>query len=304
MVKKLASMIYLSVGLLLSSPMTYASGTILSTQSPTVPDSTSQQLGNIQVVLDAGSLREGDALVVSLPEFASYGSTYQTEVESSFQNRGNFLVMPLYYNGNPNWDGNEPPFEISQLDKRRIVIKSLINQSAQHDLVFYLQFGNIHIDKGSYGAININFEPSPGSGFPQGNVTIGKVFGEKTTFSLTSSNYKQNDNIAQFILRLEEDQFHSFQQDKPLKLRLPQGFIWVGFDKSLTLQGSNGDVRIEQYDDREIRLIRLNQKGSTASTWEIPLEFKLKDQSKPETGDVTLDIQWDQTSRLTVDRQR
>ncbi|RKD22082.1 hypothetical protein BEP19_13510 [Ammoniphilus oxalaticus] len=296
--KKLLTASILSVGLLFSSIVTVdASGTISSTQNPTVADGF-QQLGNIQVVVDAGSLKQGDALVVRLPDFVSL--TFENGIHPHFGGMQNRLVAPLTFNGQPNWNGKKAPFSISQPDQRRLVITSLLDQKVDQDFVFYLQFGSVHIDRRSYGAVNVNFEPSPGSGFPAGTASIGKVYGEETTFELSASGFKQNGDEMKFKLHIEEDDAVALTRNKELRVRLPQGFAWDGLNKELMIEGQAGDLRVKKNFSQEISIERLNATLNVPGKWEIPLQFIAVDPSKTKQGEINIDLQWDKLHQITI----
>jgi hypothetical protein len=297
---RVPSFIMIALFFCLALPLpTFASGSIVAIQQPTVPDNKSVELGTIRVDLDAASLKKGDAVVIQFSEFASFGSPFEPNVQSEFRDGANRLVVPSSFNGETNWTGQDSPFQIQTLDENRIVLESTSNQNLDKNLVFLIQLGNIDIKEGSYGAVNVTLEPSPGSGFPSGKITVGNINGIKHTLSITSGQFAQHGDLLSFNLNIKEDQPGAFNTGNPIHLILPNGFVWDQETVSMN-KGATSDLKLEA-DNQELKITSQgHNQSSNASSWQIPIQFKVADQSAVLGRDIKLKVEWGTTQELLI----
>ena len=161
-----------------------------------VADEPHQTLNTVKVSVDAGELKAGDTVLVSLPKDFSFnvgggsgrwsqGSTGSGDVYYGNYDNGCYIYVPWDEENSLNMavgPGGTPAvtdiFTVNELRENEISIT--VNDidgypSITHDGYFYIYLKDVDVAKGYKGAISLSFHAPGGSGFGGGEVAGGRV---------------------------------------------------------------------------------------------------------------------------------
>jgi hypothetical protein len=299
---------FLAPALLAPAPAVAAAGTISALRVPVVADKGNQELGTVKVTIPAGSIKQDDVVVFSLPNEwdTSDGNDFVGSAVYDETKATNGLWVPVDYQNTSSAEANKnglqyDQFDVEDVDKNGFRIKALANQSMTNDLVFYVLLGSIDVEKGTKGDCEATFS-GPNTGFPLGSVVVAKTsVGGKV--SLSASGTDTANTTFDFDLTIKEDGPGSLENRKEtLILTLPDGFEWTKTGTLKTMWGENITLT-PTINDEELSF-ESDSATSKVSAWEITgLEFTVVDESIVDAGDIIVKVKGKSdvaTTELTV----
>jgi len=277
---------------------------VLST--PNVNDGQATSLGTVFFNFTAGQLQDGDSVTMSLPkdfEFRNAKGEVMTDTDWSSvtsgvygQTGGNYFKIPAKYLDNTNAFGAGTGLDIQMIDSNSIKVTVNGNLDASQNAYLYLYLGNVYVDSGFDGDINLSVKAPSNSGFTSGDMTVGRVSGG--TVSLEATDAPTFSNSDQATIRVEEDVPGAFDASKEsLKFTLPDGFCWDSVD-SVTLfwgkesNASTGDLatylkgKFNIKDDKLTLDLPSNFESSEAIAFEVKATIECDDETSAKLGDV------------------
>lgn len=287
---------------------------------PTVNDNAAAQLGTVFFEFTAGQLSNGDSVTMTLPEdfqflkanednkdkvmvsddWKSVASGVYGEVD------GNYFKIPDTYQGDTN-GLKGATIDVDMLDENEIQVT--IN-GADSDLIdnwdsyMYLYLGNVWIDDGFEGDIDLRLKAPSTSGFQSGDVTVGRCTGGEVEIEVTDApTFSDSDTVT---IRIEEDVPGALESEKEsLQFILPSGFEWDSVEKVKVFWGENPDYDTANKnealadalkgafdpDEDELNLDLNGWKESTkAIAFEVKVGIVVEDETDAKLGDITAKI--------------
>ncbi|MEN6327020.1 MAG: copper amine oxidase N-terminal domain-containing protein [Syntrophomonas sp.] len=274
-----------------------AAGTVTSLTTPTISDSNNQTLGKIKVVIPAGTITSGDSVIVNLP--SDY--EFSTAVGKAAADSGtvNEVIVPVNNaDGDPNGIA-AADFAITggAAGDDSFTITANATQSETNDVLIYIALDAIDATDASTGNAVVTLDGSENSGFPMGEVTVGKLSTDGDVTLSASSLDTSNDNFA-FTLRIKESLAASFTTDsKSIKVKLPNGYEWttVAAPAVTTKWGTARTIAASINSSGDTMTLVPNAVSADASCWEIPVSFQVEDESDCTAGDIEAAISGDST---------
>ena len=263
-----------------------AAGTISALRVPIVPsDSPSEALGTVKVTVPAGAIVSGDVVIFELPD--------DCEFSSDFGGNHNYLFVPEKISGDTNGLFGKLGVVAGSgaAGTSEVKIRAIADQDIDWDGVFYLYLGDIVID-GADGDLTASFD-GPASGFPLGNVVIGRT-SDKSQVQLSTSGLDTSNNLFDFTLRIKEDIAGALKdKEDSLVLTLPDGFEWNTPSVATDVETLWGDAFPGTFDvnDEELAIdLTAGSDTSVASAWDIKLSFEVVDEKAADEGDVIVKV--------------
>lgn len=235
-----------------------ADASITATKVPVLKDGIgAQTFGTIKIIAPAGAVSQGDSVYIKLPSGIEYGSAFGAPVEVAAASNDNEIIAPDTYDGDINaLDAVDLAVYAvgNDMDEIRVVVVGAPLSGT--DAVLLIQLGDMDVDSGENGPVEVTVDPSNNSGFPSGTVTVAKI-NSSGIVNLSLSGADTSDDQFDFDLRMKEEVAGSLEVgNKSLKAKLPTGFVWTG--PSLTrfifpaLWGSDIVVNITKNDEEAI----------------------------------------------------
>lgn len=177
------------------------------------------------------------------------------------------------------------------------------------DAVFYVELYGVDVTGASGGPLDVVFDASPNSGFPNGKVTAAKISNSGTVSVAVADTQSSNDKF-QVKIDLAEDVAGAFRNGDTVKFKLPSGYKWSSTgNKASVLYGDSGVVDGTIIDpntnkvtanaltivpnDQELR-VSYNETAagtrSQATQIELVLNFYVDDSNTAKYGDITATV--------------
>jgi len=292
--------------------------------TPTVVDNpdVDQTLGTIKVTVPAGAVENRDSIIFKLPsgfdfmdqEFAPAAAATKADLaDADDDGRVNGVVVPDFTDA-ANTDANglsAAQITLTQLDANdEYQITATADQNTVGDFIFFIYLEDIEVEDGTDKDCVVTFDGPANTGFPQGEVLVGRA-SSTGNVTLTVSGKDSGNNDFDFDLRIKEDTAGSLELgNEALELELPDGYVWTeptaqvlvpaiwGDDifVSFTLNDEKLDINFEGTDlNGDGNLDAGEDAGeavetTTASCWELDLDFTVDDDSDCENGAIVIDV--------------
>ena len=315
----LTIMFVLTIMMPLATPASASSGTIAALSAPTVLDANGQTLGVIKVTVPAASIQNGDSVTMKLPSGFEFGAAPAAgAAQIAVGIADNRVVVPALIGPNPADVNGLSAVDITvavlNVDNE-IQLTAGAAQSVVQPFIFYVYLRNIDVDSGKTGDCVVTFDGPPASGFPMGNVLVGKAVSDGAVTLSVSGVDTSNSNFT-FDLRIREDIQGSLALGvDSLELELPDGYTWTtvsAADALVTaLWGENIQVDITRNVARDTLTIDLDgamaagvliapaRATNAASAWELPLAFTVNNESKVSKGDIEVAISGETNTNIS-----
>lgn len=275
-----------------------AAGNITALTTPTISDSDNQTLGKIKVIVPAGVIATGDAIVVNLPDDYEFSSAVAIgAVGNDDTGTVNEVYVPDYISTSDLNSLTAAGLTVAggKAGSDSFTITATGNQDSMNDGVFYIALDDIDASSASSGEAVVTFDGSTNTGFPRGTVIVGTLASDGEVTLSAKSTQTRNDDFT-FTLRIRESLAGSFvDKSKSIKLKLPNGYEWDTNNTTLTpdtVWGDNTvdiDVAINNAGDT-ITLTPTPAESTEASCWEIPLKFYVDDEDDVVAGAIEATI--------------
>ncbi|KAF1086035.1 hypothetical protein SPSYN_00773 [Sporotomaculum syntrophicum] len=283
---------------------------------PTVNDDQEAQLGTVFFEFTAGQLSNGDSVTMTLPsdfQFLQAGKSKDNVMKNSDWDSvgngvygeidGNYFKIPDTYQGDTN-GLKGASIDVDMLDENEIQVT--IN-GADSDLIdnwdsyMYLYLGNVYIEDGFEGDIDLRLKAPSTSGFESGDVTVGRCTGGEVEIEVTDApTFSDSDTVT---IRIEEDVPGALESEKEsLQFVLPNGFEWGVVENVKVFWGevpgyntkdelANALENAFDADEDELNL-NLNgfKESKKAIAFEVEVEIVVEDETDAEIGDITAKI--------------
>lgn len=291
----------------------FADTDVLST--PTVNDDAATALGTVFFTFTAGQLSDDDSVTMSLPDdfqLLKAGKGQDNVMEDSDWDSvsagvygevgGNYFKVPATYQGDTNGLAGAS-LDIQMLDDNEIKVTVKGTVDDQWDSCMYLYLGNVYVDSGFDGDINLALDAPSTSGFDDGEIVVGRVSGGAVDVEVTDApTFSDNDTVT---IRVEEEVPGSLEDtNESLQITLPDGFAWTGVNsvdvfwgKANGKTGNDLAADLKGYlktDDDELTLDLPSGFNSTeAIAFEIEANIECDDETDAELGDIIAQITGD-----------
>ncbi len=285
--------------------------------TPSVNDNAAAELGRVFFEFTAGQLDDGDSATISLPEDFEFlnaddsvmdDEDWETVTSEAYNvyygNKAtNNIQVPATYQGDPNGLAGAD-IVIERLDDNEIQITIDGNVDATWDAFMYLNLGNVFVEDGYDGDIDLSIKAPSNSGFESGALTVGRVSGGALDIEVTDApTFSNSDTVT---IRVEEDVPGALEnEDESLQFILPNGFFWTSVDEVKVFWGevpgyptNDGFAELEAAleDAIEVDEDELNfnldgfQESKKAIAFEIEVGIEVEDETDAELGDITARI--------------
>ncbi|MGI6554507.1 MAG: hypothetical protein ACOX2P_03865 [Bacillota bacterium] len=204
-----------------------------------VRDGENQTLNTVRVETSAGQIREGDTVIVSLPNDFDFNVTntvydiwqeYADKTDThgiAYGDANTYIFFPAGGDDALYELANNGHIVIKSLDKNEFSITVKDDASAVKDGLLFIYMNKVDVDKGFDGDITLTFKAPSGSGFDNGEVFVGRVTGGKVCVEVTNSETFGDDG-GDVTIRIVEDMAGALvNDDESVKLILPNGFGWA-----------------------------------------------------------------------------
>lgn len=282
---------------------------------PSVNDDQEVQLGTVFFEFTAGQLSNGDSVTISLPsdfQFLQAGEKKDNVMEDSDWDsvgngvygeiNGNYFKIPDEYQGDEN-GLKGAAVDVDMLDENEIQVT--IN-GADSDLIdnwdsyIYLYLGNVYVEDGFDGDIDLNIKAPSTSGFESGSITVGRCTGGAVEIEVTDAPTFSNSDVV--TIRVEEDVPGALEaEDESLQFILPDGFNWTtvesvkvfwgevsGYDKDTLATALKNAFDIDE-DELNLNLDGFPE-SNKAIAFEVEVGIEVEDETDAEIGDITARI--------------
>lgn len=279
-------------------------GTITSLTKPTISDSANETLGKIKVVVPAGTISAGDSVIVNLPDDYEFAAAVGA-VATADSGTVNELIVPVN-----NGDGDPNGLSAAQFTVTdgnatddSFTITANATQSETNDLLFYIALDRIDASDASSGDAVVTFDGSNNTGFPMGDVTVGKLVTDGDV-TVSASGLDTSNNNFDFTLRIKESLAGSFEKaTKSIKIKLPSGYEWdatsCGTKTPDKKWGTSINIIVTKNSDDTLYL-EPSAVSTDVSCWEIPLKFAVSDDDDVTAGDIEATLSGDSSLTNTT----
>ena len=194
------------------------------------PDFT-QALGGVKIEVQAGALKEGDALTISLPddiimpEYTLDWFVADNDPEIEF----NMLYVPNYVGAGEDNGITADMVDVISVSDDEIQIRLNADAALTKDAYMYLYLREVIVNNGASGDAVLTFEAASNSGFKNGELAVGKIGTGDVT--VTVSDQETSNSDFDVTIRIKENVAGALKvDDESLKFVLPDGFVWkTGF---------------------------------------------------------------------------
>jgi hypothetical protein len=224
---------------------------------PIVNDDDSVSLGTLFFDFTAGQLQPGDIATISLPEDFEFlvagkkhGETDSIMKDANWakdtsgtvaglvygEPGGNYFKIPDKYLDNDNAFGTTGGLQVRQIDDNEIKVEVTGTLDDSQNAYLYLYLGNVYVEDGFDGDIELRISAPSDSGFAAGNIAVGRVSGGAVDIEVTDApTFSDSDQVT---IRFEEEVPDSLDDvTESLKLTLPDGFVWKSVDSATVFWG-------------------------------------------------------------------
>lgn len=282
-------------------PMAAAAGDYSAMKVPSLNDDPDiiQALGGVKIVVDAGSLEDGDVLTIALPEDITLEDDSFDVVADLANDGSNCLYVPEEVSGgDPNGiTADAVDFEINNdLDEIQLTLTD--NGSSVDDAYMYLYLRSVVVEDGVTGDAVITFDAPANSGFSSGDVVVATIGSGDVTVTVTDEETSNSDFAV--TIRVKENVAGALEvDDESLKFTLPDGFEWKSnsdFDASLdsdnvTYKWGEKPLALDvDVDEDELYLSFDGPETEDAACFEMTLQFEVADETDAELGDVLVKV--------------
>ncbi|NLE90555.1 MAG: hypothetical protein GX602_06475, partial [Dehalococcoidales bacterium] len=255
------------------------------------PDFT-QALGGVKIEVQAGALKEGDALTISLPdditmpEYTLDWFVADNDPEIEF----NMLYVPNYVGAGEDNGITADMVDVISVSDDEIQIRLNADAALTKDAYMYLYLREVIVNNGASGDAVLTFEAASNSGFKNGELVVGKIGTGDVTVTVIDQETSNSD--FDVTIRIKENVAGALKvDDESLKFVLPDGFVWkTGFGYTHKW-GDNlaGDFSINIEDNK----LTFDFEGAptfSPASFELVFSFEVSDETKAEAGDILVNV--------------
>lgn len=284
---------------------------------PSVNDDARASLGTVFFEFTAGQLDDGDTVTISLPEDFQFLKAGEGQDKVMVNNdwksvsddvygetNGNYFKIPDSYQGDTN-GLKGVGLDIDMLDENEIKVTVDGNVNDSWDSYLYLYLGNVWIDGGFDGDIDLRLKAPSTSGFKSGNITVGRVSGGAVDIEVTDLDTFSD--YGDVTIRVEEDVPDSLDDtNESLQFTLPDGFVWSSVESVKVYWGkvdgyATNDALADyledslKIDDDELTLDLSKDfdESTQAIAFEIKAKIEVDDETDAKLGDVIAKVDGD-----------
>jgi len=341
--KKFSLIMAIVFALTMVFPFAALASSTESLNQPVTDDDVITSLGTVFYQFTAGQIKADDTVSVRLPDgfhFVQQGSdnkdALQTGAESANNywtkqtvggsvyanivgqvgtsaNPGNYIEFPQFYGSNTNDNAfwNSADVTVKMLDDNELQLKVNGQPATGLNGYMYLHLGNVYVDSGFSGDIDLTMSAPSNSGFNNESIVVGRTSSSgsvdmEVTNVPTFSNSTSEDGSLK--MRINEDIPDTIDdKSDSIKLKLPSGFafdgthpssvnmIWGSFTANGITYNDTNKAAAEAFlqsklnlDDDELTL-DLNGTNFTsqkALNFEVTVDYSCDDETEAKLGDV------------------
>ncbi|WP_068497278.1 copper amine oxidase N-terminal domain-containing protein [Paenibacillus kribbensis] len=282
-----------------------SSYTALSTPSISSSAQSNATLGRAKVSISQASIAAGASFTVTLPkgfEFSGANNGVGRVTTATDDTYG----LGVYLDAQDNDDPENIP-STGYNDANAVEVTKLTNNSAKVTLNFsnskdsadlYLNFGKVNVTGPSNGPVKVSIDAASASGLTSGEVTIANVVSSGQVSLSVADTVSSEENFTA-TLKVKEETAGSLANNNNIKFKLPSGFKWNTAGNATVLYGdiASGDV-ITKIDGDTLTLSLKNQ-STKQTSFQLPVEFYVDDETSAKEGDVTANISGSATTDVS-----
>lgn len=272
------------------------------------------QLNRVKGEFSKGELEVGDEVIISLPsdyEFCdgipsnnpdgrvqqtTFSDTTKNGVELKYDNDSTTITSEIY--------------KLSDNEIKLVIIGGGDTNGvlSLDDVNMFINLNAVYVDEDADdGDIVLDIDGLTGSGFDDGQITVGRVTEGNVSIEVTEDDTFSTDVDGEVTLRIEEDRAGALEDDaESVKITLPDGFEWSGIssngvpisnssaDPVWLVSGTASEVSGWTVKTDKDDLILDTSAGSKTvlkpAYIEIQAGIKVEDETDAELGDVIADV--------------
>ncbi|ASR45588.1 copper amine oxidase [Paenibacillus kribbensis] len=277
----------------------------LSTPSISSSAQSNATLGRAKVSISQASIAAGASFTVTLPkgfEFSGANNGVGRVTTATDSTYG----LGVYLDAQDNDDPENIP-STGYNDANAVEVTKLTNNSAKITLNFsnskdsadlYLNFGKVNVTGPSNGPVKVAIDAASASGLTSGEVTIANVVSSGQVSLSVADTVSSEENFTA-TLKVKEETAGSLANNNNIKFKLPSGFKWNTAGNATVLYGdiASGDV-ITKIDGDTLTL-SLKNPSTKQTSFQLPVEFYVDDETSAKEGDVTANISGSATTDVS-----
>ncbi|EHS55267.1 copper amine oxidase N-terminal domain-containing protein [Paenibacillus sp. Aloe-11] len=277
----------------------------LSTPSISSSAQSNATLGRAKVSISQASIAAGASFTVTLPkgfEFSGANNGVGRVTTATDSTYG----LGVYLDAQDNDDAENIP-STGYNDANAVEVTKLTNNSAKITLNFsnskdsadlYLNFGKVNVTGPSNGPVKVAIDAASASGLTSGEVTIANVVSSGQVSLSVADTVSSEENFTA-TLKVKEETAGSLANNNNIKFKLPSGFKWNTAGNATVLYGdiASGDV-ITKIDGDTLTL-SLKNPSTKQTSFQLPVEFYVDDETSAKEGDVTANISGSATTDVS-----
>lgn len=275
----------------------------LSTPSISSSAQSNATLGRAKVSISQASIAAGASFTVTLPkgfEFSGAGNGVGRVTTATDDTYG----LGVYLDPQ---DNSLDTKSTGYNEANAVEVTKLTNNSAKVTVNFsnskdtadlYLNFGKINVTGPSNGPVKVSIDAASASGLTSGEVTIANVVSSGQV-SLSAADTVSSEENFSATLKVKEETAGSLANNNNIKFKLPSGFKWDTTGNATVLYGdiASGDVVTKI--DGDTLTLSLTKQSTKQTSFQLPVNFHVDDETSAKQGDVTANISGSATTDVS-----
>lgn len=256
-------------------------------------------LGRARISISQASLAQGASFTVTLPKGFNFATAPKVTTSASDATYG--LGVNLDAGDNKSKAESPYPAEPIKVEKltdnsAKVTFDSAYNDSKDGTDV-YLNFGKINVTGPSNGPVKATIDAASASGLTSGEVTIANVVSSGQV-SLSVADTVSNTDKFTATLKVKEQTAGALANNN-IKLKLPSGFKWNATGAATILFGDIATGDVVSKVDGDTLTVSLSKVSGKETTFNLPLNFYVDDETNTKEGDVTASISGNTTTDVS-----